>query len=112
MPPALGSEVRAGSTKRAPGTQPEQRQAAMMQVMLKQMEQMREQHGSPLQGLFSSPGVPPEAAQLHELMQQRLREIEARARETIAKNPTDPHILRMMEDMMTPKEPDEKADDD
>jgi hypothetical protein len=90
---------------------PEQQQAAMMQVMLKQMEQMREQHGSPFEGLFNSPGVPPEAAQLRELMQQRLREIEARARETIAKNPTDPHILRMMEDMMTPKEPEPDEDE-
>jgi hypothetical protein len=91
---------------------PEQRQAAMMQVMLKQMDQMREQHGSPFEGLFSSPSVPPEAAQLHELMQQRLREIEARARETIAKNPTDPHILRMMEDMMTPKESEPDAEEE
>jgi hypothetical protein len=91
---------------------PEQQQAAMMQIMLKQMDQMREQHGSPLQGVFNSPGVPPEAAQLHELMQQRLREIEARARETIAKNPTDPRILRIMEDMMKPKEPDENADNE
>jgi SMI1 / KNR4 family (SUKH-1) len=90
---------------------PEQQQATMMQAMLQQLQQMREQHGPPLQGLFDPGKAPPEAAQLHALMQQRLREIEQRARETIAKHPTDPETLRLMQEMMEPPEADEGGDD-
>ncbi|HEV3145384.1 MAG TPA: SMI1/KNR4 family protein [Gemmataceae bacterium] len=89
---------------------PDERQAALMQAAMQQIQQMREQHGPPFQGLFDPAGMPPQAAQLHELMQQRLREIEARTRETIAKHPTDPETLRLLEEMITPpEEPDEDA---
>jgi hypothetical protein len=59
-----------------------------------------------LEGLFDPSMMPPQAAALQELMQQRLRAIEARARETIARNPTDPETQRLLEEMMTPPEPE------
>jgi hypothetical protein len=83
---------------------PEQRQTTMLQAMLQSMPPI--EPGDPtLPGLFE--GMPAEAAALQDALQQRLREIQRRAEETIAKHPADPEMLRLMKEMITGPRPHE-----
>ncbi|HLW67131.1 MAG TPA: SMI1/KNR4 family protein [Gemmataceae bacterium] len=75
---------------------PEQNQAALMQTALQHLQRMREEDGT----IFNPGAMPPEAAALHELMQQKLREIEQRTRERLDQHPPDPEAVRLMEEMM------------
>ena len=69
----------------------EQRQAAMAQAMLRMREQFAQLQGGPL----NPEQRPPEAAGLHDLMQQKFREIEQRAKDVLGKHPVGPDVLRM-----------------
>src|SRR5262249_39669247 len=70
---------------------PEQRQAAMLQTMLQMRERFAQMYGA---GPLDPTQLPPEAAGLRESLQQKLREIEERAKAGLGKHPLGPETLR------------------
>jgi hypothetical protein len=68
-----------------------ERQSAMLQMMLTMRERLAGLRGaaSPL-----PQDAPPEVAAMNETLQQRMRELEQRAREKVAEHPLGPEILR------------------
>jgi len=85
---------------------PEQQRAAMIQAALQQMQETQLGQPAALEGLFDPRSAPLQAVQLHEMMQARLREIEQRAKQTLAQNPVNPEALRLIDEMMKRKPQD------
>jgi hypothetical protein len=92
---------------------PDQRKAALFEKLFEPQGPIP---GMPPLNVPLPPGAPPEFVALHELVQQRLREIEERARGHIAKHPVDPTLLAQMGEnfpaMPQPPDPAGQAPDD
>jgi hypothetical protein len=79
------------------GLTPEQQRAAALQIAPQMWENLK--------GLlsFASPDaetMPPEAARLQEMLQEKMKELRKRVQETMAKHPLDPESQRVVEEMM------------
>jgi hypothetical protein len=71
--------------------------AARMQMLLKAMEQL----GGPAPANAPPPsGIPPELADAAALIQERMLEVLKRAQETASKQPLNPEMLKLLEEMM------------
>jgi hypothetical protein len=78
---------------------PEERQAAMMQMLM----QMRAPGSLPSAGALDPKDLPPEAAALHQVLQQKMQEIEKRAQETLARHAVDPEVVRLVNELKRPR---------
>ncbi len=88
---------------------PEQQRAAAMQMAPQMWERLK---GLLSFALPEAETMPPEAARLQEMLQEKMKELGKRAQEAIAKHPLDPESQRLVEEMMKRlQRPDDGAGD-